>query len=77
MLRDHPRVVAVAHFRPFPLVHGNRSRLARLLGWFRAEGIALSLILQPLDVDDREGLSRLREVVDRLDVVQSLGVGGA
>ncbi len=70
---QRPCVVIVAHFCPFPPVHGNRSRLVALLKWFRARGIATTFILQPLDVEDAAGLSSLRELVDRLEVVQPRG----
>ena len=71
MRRGHgPRIVVVSHFCPFPAVHWNRSRLLALLRWLRAQGLQITFVLQPLDVDDRSGISRLAEVVDRLDVVQ-------
>ena len=59
---------------PFPTVHGNRTRFAGLLQWLRQQGYRVIFILQPLDVENAEGLSRLREVVDRLEVVQSDGL---
>lgn len=74
MGRHRPRVVIVAHLCPFPPVHGNRSRLVGLLEWFRANGIAVTFILQPLDVEAGDGLSRLRDLVDRLEVVKADGV---
>ena len=75
MRRDRPRVVIVAHFCPFPAVHGNRSRFVGLLEWFRANGIAVTFILQPLDVEGSDGLTQLRPLVDRLEVVRAPGVG--
>lgn len=75
MLRDRPRVVVVSHLCPFPPVHGNRSRFVGLLEWFRASGIAVTFVLQPIDVEDGEGLSCLRDLVDRLEVVRPHGAG--
>ena len=69
------RVVVVAHICPFPPLHGNRSRLIALLQWLRAKGILVTYILQPLDVDEPSGLSSLRRLVDRLEVVQQSGPG--
>jgi glycosyltransferase involved in cell wall biosynthesis len=74
MTPDRPRVVIVSHLCPFPPVHGNRSRLIGLLEWLRANGIAVTFILQPLDVEGSEGLSRLRDLVDRLEVVRARGI---
>lgn len=75
MRGDRPRVVIVAHFCPFPAVHGNRSRFVGLLEWFRANGIAVTFILQPLDVEGADGLAQLRPLVDRLEVVRARGIG--
>jgi len=69
-----PRIVVVAHMCPFPAVHGNRSRFVRLLEWFRANGIAVTFVLQPLDVENVDGLRRLRSLVDRLEVVRPHGL---
>ena len=69
-----PRIVILAHMCPFPPVHGNRSRFVRLLEWFRANGVSVTFVLQPLDVENAEGLRRLRDLVDRLEVVRSRGL---
>lgn len=74
MRGDRPRVVIVAHMCPFPAVHGNRSRFVRLLEWFRTKGISVTFILQPLDVENSEGLAQLRDLVDRLEVVRAHGI---
>jgi glycosyltransferase involved in cell wall biosynthesis len=75
VLKDRPRVVIVSHLCPFPPLHGNRSRFVGLLEWFRASGIGVTFVLQPLDVEDGEGLSCLRDLVDRLEVVRPHGAG--
>ncbi len=74
MSKPLPRVVVVSHMCPFPTVHGNRSRFVRLLEWFREKGIAVTFVLQPLDVESADGLRRLRSLVDRLEVVRLRGV---
>ena len=73
MGKSRRRIVVLAHMCPFPPVHGNRSRFVRLLEWFRDNGIAVTFILQPLDVDSPQELHRLRELVDRLEVVRAHG----
>jgi len=54
---------------PFPPVHGNRTRFLALLEWLRDNDFAVTFILQPLDVEDGQGLDQLAELVDRLEVV--------
>jgi glycosyltransferase involved in cell wall biosynthesis len=54
---------------PFPPVHGNRARFLALLEWLRDNDFAVTFILQPLDVEDGQGLDQLAELVDRLEVV--------
>ena len=65
------RIIIVSHFCPFPPVHGNRRRFISLLKWFRSRGFSVIYILQPLDVDDGDGIAQLRTSVDRLDIVRS------
>jgi glycosyltransferase involved in cell wall biosynthesis len=65
------RIVVVAHFCPFPSVHGNRRRLVALLKWLKSHGLSVIYILQPLDVEGRDGIAQLRTLVDRLDIVHS------
>lgn len=62
-------IVVVSHLCPFPTIHGNRSRFVALLTWLKNQGFQLSYILQPVDVDGPDGVRRLRELVDRLEVV--------
>src|SRR5260370_23839801 len=69
-----PRIVVVSHICPFPAVHGNRTRFVALLQWLREAGYELTFILQPLDVDDKNGISRLAEAVDRLEVARPYGL---
>ena len=64
----------MSHICPFPAVHGNRTRLLTLLHWLRQAGYSITFILQPLDVDDKSGLSKLAEVVDRLEVTKPDGL---
>ena len=68
-----PRVVIVSHLCPFPPVHGNRSRLVALLKWLQTQAISVTYILQPLDVEEPADLSKLRLLVDRLEVVKADG----
>jgi len=65
-----PRLVVISHFSPFPPLHGNRTRLARLLQWLRENDFAVTFVLQPLEVDDPRGLGQLARLVDRLEVVR-------
>ena len=60
----------VSHVCPYPPVHGNRTRFLALLRWLRQAGYRTTFILQPLDVDDKSGLSSLAAMVDRLEVIQ-------
>src|SRR6266850_1349749 len=66
-----PLVVIVSHFCPFPVIHGNGSRLVALLRWLKASGFRVSYILQPINADDDGGVRRLRDAVDRLEVIPS------
>ena len=59
----------MSHMCPFPPVHGNRARFLALLEWLRDNDFAVTFILQPLDVEDGQGLDQLAELVDRLEVV--------
>jgi glycosyltransferase involved in cell wall biosynthesis len=52
-------------------VHGNRTRFAGILEWLKKKDFAVTVILQPLDVEDGRGVEELARVVDRLEVVRS------
>ncbi len=64
-------IVIVTHFCPFPVLHGNRSRLVALLRWLKSQGYNVTYVLQPLDVDRRIGIPLLTEIVARLEIVPS------
>jgi glycosyltransferase involved in cell wall biosynthesis len=71
--QKRPTIVVVSHICPFPAVHGNRTRLLALLHWLRQAGYSITFILQPLDVEEKSGLSHLAELVDRLEVSKPYG----
>jgi glycosyltransferase involved in cell wall biosynthesis len=73
---DRQVIVVVSHLCPFPVIHGNRSRLIALLTWLKSKGFRVSYILQPLDVDEAAGVQKLRALVDRLEIVRRPSEGG-
>jgi glycosyltransferase involved in cell wall biosynthesis len=64
-----PTIIVVSHLCPFPTVHGNRRRFVSLLEWLKGRGFSITYVLQPIDVDDEEGIAKLRQLVDRLEIV--------
>ena len=54
---------------PFPTIQGNSRRLVSLLEWLKGRGFSLTYVLQPNEGADSDGIAKLRELVDRLEIV--------